>query len=96
MAGLTRLLGPSEVMRHHRLILTPSPYYCYIVTRWVWVMPLGCSQAHRGVKAHTQAQIHAQRASAQTVINAQTKVDSAGSHQPPLEANQALIRRQSG
>lgn len=35
-------------------------------------------------KAHTQTQIHAQRASAQTVINTQTKVDSAGSdHRSP-------------
>lgn len=33
----------------------PSSYYCYIVTRWVWVwmMPLGLWQAHRGVTTRT-------------------------------------------
>lgn len=102
MAGLTRFLVPSEVMREDELILTPGPYRCYIVTRWVWVgvwvevMPLGRSQAHGGVEAHTQTQVHAQRASSPTAISAPTKVDSAGSDQRSLAANAARIHRWRG
>lgn len=58
MAGLTRCLVPSEVTWEGKVILMPSPYYCYIVTTetgvwWVGVTPLERSQPHGGVKAHT-------------------------------------------
>lgn len=93
MAGLTRCLVPSEVTWEEKVILMPSPYYCYIVTSetgvwWVGVTPLGRSQAHGGVKAHTHTHIHPESplhpALSQAIVNAQTKVDSAGSdHHSP-------------
>ncbi len=65
MAGLTRCLVPSEVTWERKVILMPSPYYCYIVTSetgvwWVGVTPLGRSQAHGGVKAQTHTHKHTQ------------------------------------
>lgn len=58
--GVNKVPGSrrGDMGREGKVILMPSPYYCYIVTSetavwWVGVMPLGCSQAHRGVTAHT-------------------------------------------
>lgn len=89
-SGLTRFLVPSEVTWEDELIVMPSRYYCYIVTRWVWVMPLGRSQAHGGAHKHRfTPRAHARKLS----LTRRRKSTPRGAIFVPLVANVALIHR---
>lgn len=89
-SGLTRFLVPSEVTWEDELIVMPSRYYCYIVTRWVWVMPLGRSQAHGGAHKHRfTPRAHARKLS----LTRRLKSTPRGAIFVPLVANVALIHR---